>query len=658
MRQTSLVFLALSTCLAAAPAGAANVWTPIGPEGGQILSVEADPRQASVLYAGTDQGVFKSTDGGTTWLRSSQGLRRRDIADLALAPSDSSVVYAGGAAGIFDSRDAGTTWSGPWVDFITSIAVDPRNPRRVWAGSGRGLYWRDYPDSPWNWVPSDQLIGSAIDVILDPSRPDTIYAATVRGNSSWGITGVVKSMDAGVTWVELRGVVEPFFFDAQLAVDPTAPNLVYASFRKPEGQVTWRSADGGATWQITDGGFPLAVDSRGVVYAGAMHSTDHGQTWQTGTQPPGIALRYAASADGTLWAGTDLGTFRSRDRAATWELAQRGLYASTVSSFVIDPEKPRVIYAAAERIGVSRTLSAGTAWQRVDADLPPDANDLHAWKTLALDPRQPQTVYLAWSAGGIARSDDGGAHWTVLRESDDNPRFAVKSLVVDPTASNIVYLVGSGVGAPGEPCSLARSTDRGATFRCVSPFKNEQSVSSAQKLVFDPARPGTLWVLVGRRDRLFKSTDRGATWTAVQLRGQSRAGIPRSLAFHPEDARRMFMGTTRVERAGDRLERIWRSDDGGVSWRPWGQGLPATTSVTQLLIDPQQPGILYAAVYDDEYAPYIADRSGVYWSRDGGKTFRPAGLSGNVLQLAQDPKNPRKLYASMEGRGIYTWTRP
>jgi photosystem II stability/assembly factor-like uncharacterized protein len=482
-----------------------------------------------------------------------------------------------------------------------------------------------------------------------------VYAAV---QTDLGFMAIVKSTDAGVTWVELQGGLVPSFDDAQLAADPTIPNLVYASFFKSPDAQTWRSADGGVTWQATGAGFPIAVDSRGVVHAGDMRSTDHGQTWQKGTAPAEIALRYAVSADGTLWAGTDLGTFRSRDSGATWELARRGLYASTVSSFVIDPQRPRVIYAGVERAGVYKTLNAGAGWQRIESGLIPEVNYFFAWKTLALDPRQPQTVYMAWILGGFARSDDGGAHWTVLRQTDPTLSYAYPNLVVDPTEPDIVYVIGAGVGAPGEPCSFARSTDRGATFHCVAPFKNEASVSSARKLVADPRRPGTLWILTGRRDRLWKSTDHGATWKAVQLRGQSRAGNPRSLALDPTDTRRMFMGTSGEAWSTDRPERIWRSDDGGVSWRPWGQGLPAATSVTQLLVDPRQPSILYAAVYDNEYAPFIADRSGVYWSRDGGKTFRPAGITGNVLQLTQDPKNPRKLFASIEGRGIYTWTRP
>jgi photosystem II stability/assembly factor-like uncharacterized protein len=654
MRPTTLIFLILSICLAAAPAGAANVWTSIGPEGGQILSLTADPRQAGVLYAGTGQGVFKSTDGGTTWLRSSLGLTRRSIYALAVAPSDSSVVYAAGE-GFFVSSDAGASWSGPSrgisdLAFITSIAVDPRDPRRVWIGTNNSLFRSEDAGATWYSLYAD-LIARVVDVAVDPFQRDTVYAV-ISAMEDYGATGVVKSTNGGATWKLLKGGLDPDFYQdyAQLAVDPTTPGLLYVSFHSlwpeaPVNVVTWRSTDGGAKWRRTQGGYPIAVDRKGVVYAGDMRSTDHGQTWQKAAAPPDFALRYAADSKGTLWAGTyRQGVFRSRDQGSRWEPAKQGLHAATVTSFAIDPEQPRVIYAGAGSAGVYKRLSSGAAWRRVDSDLPGIADGFTTRQ-------QPQTVYLAWDVGGFARSDDGGAHWTVLWKADDfTYQFLVSEILVDPTSSDVVFLRGEGV-VPEGPCGLARSDDRGATFQCVP----EEGV-----VVPDPAKPGTLWRMTARHDRLWKSTDHGAHWTAVRLRGLEQAGDLRSLAIDPIHAGRMFLGTGRSANV-HRPELVWRSetDGDGLSWQPWGRGFPELSKVTQLLVDAQKPSILYAAV--EHFYDYLHpedNASGVYWSRDGGKTFRPAGITGRVLQLTQDPKNPRKLYASIEGRGIYTWTRP
>ena len=232
MRRALALSVVVSICLAAAPAGAANVWTSIGPDGGQILALEADTQKPGVLYAGTGQGVFKSTDGGTTWLRSSQGLMRRGVYDVAVA-ADSSVVYTSGEGGIFVSRDAGATWSGPRLHsaYTTSVAVDPHNARRVWASNINFLYRSDDAGATWSALNPGIDITHARDIAVDPFRPDTLYAVSVAVEG-YGVTQVIKSTDAGKTWVRLGGGLEPSSDEssAQLAVDPTTPDLLYVSF--------------------------------------------------------------------------------------------------------------------------------------------------------------------------------------------------------------------------------------------------------------------------------------------------------------------------------------------------------------------------------------------------------------------------------------------
>lgn len=667
MRRSLLKSLAVLFFLFAVPAWAgSNLWTPIGPDGGGILALAAAPRQTGVLYAGTAGGVFKSTDGGATWRWSSRGLRG-GVVSLAVAPSNGSVVYAGTYENLFLSRDGGATWSLPAQPLgrpVLALAVDPRNARRVWAGTSNGLYWSRDAGASW-WITTTDLIARVAEVALDPVHPGTVYAA-VEALEDFGATGIVKSTDGGATWALRNSGLEtapPFFEEsARLAVDPAAPNIVYASFfsASPDG-VTYRSTDGGATWKATPGGYPLAVSRNGAVYAGALRSTDHGATWQQAAAPPDVAQRYAAAvtADGTLWAGTShLGVFRSRDHAATWEPASRGLHATTITSIAIDPEQPRVIYAGAFEAGIWKTLSGGASWRRADSGL---SIDFREYQLLAIPPLQPQTVYLAESSSGtggraLARSDDGGRSWTVLWQPQLDAGFAPSGIVADPADPDVVYLLGENVGADSEPCLLSRSDDRGATRHCLPPFNGTVQRNPLQMvLVPDPSKPGTLWAL-DRRDVLWTTTDRGDHWTPIHPRGLEHAGEPRSLAIDPTHAGRMFLGTERTLQ-DDSGQRVWRSDDGGLSWVPAGSGgrLPAESQVTGLLIDAQQPSILYAVV---EHYNGVSLRE-VYWSTNRGMTFYPlvAGLVGSVLQLTQSPQNPRQIYAATANDGIYAFTR-
>ena len=655
--------------LAAVPAWAGvNVWTPIGPDGGNVFALTAAAQQAGVLYAGTSGGVFKSADGGASWSWSSRGLPG-GVVSLAVAPSNNMVLYAGTFNDLFLSRDGGATWSTPPHRLqrpVLALAVDPRDARRVWAGTGSGVWWSRDAGAHWSLTTTD-LIARVTEIALDPVHPDTVYAA-VEALEDFGATGIVKSTDAGATWTLRNDGLEaalPFSEDsARLAVDPTAPNIVYAAFFStfqgaPPGGATFRSTDGGATWQATPGGYPLAVDRNGAVYAGAFRSTDHGATWQQAATPPDAAQRYAAgtAGDGTLWAGTSrLGVFRSRDAAAAWESASRGLHATTITSIAIDPEQPRILYAGASETGIRKTLSTGASWRPADSGL---VTGFLAYQLLAIAPHQPQTVYLAASSQGtdgrdFARSDDGGQSWTVLWEPAADVSFAPTEVVADPEDPDVVYLTGDNVGTDAAWCDLARSDDRGVTRHCLPPFNG---VGGVPRLVLDPGSPSTLWALDQRG--LWKTTDRGDHWTMLHSRGLEHAGQPRSLLIDPVHAGRLFLGT-RNSASDDRPERIWRSDDNGLSWRPSSGGrLPASADVTDLLIDAQQPSILYAAVEHFPAALGAEDLSGVYWSTNGGKTFYPlvSGLPGHVVRLTQSPKNPRQLYAATPDDGIYAFTR-
>lgn len=658
MRRTILSSFILELSLVVAPLSAGlNHWTPIGPNGGQIQALAADPQRSDTVYAGTRGGVFRSVDGGATWRRASRGLKDPWVYSLAVASSDRNVVYAGTASGLFLSRNGGKDWQGPLLPSrrILSLAVDPRDARHVWVGTDDGLAWSRDAGATWDSARLDGfLIRRIPDIAIDPVHPDTVYAANAPEEEE-SILGVLKTTDGGATWTLLQeGGLEALgnaFDDMRLAVDPTAPNVVYVSTQTFGDLMTFRSEDSGATWEPTPGGYPVAVDRQGVAYAGGMRGLDHGKTWEPAAAPPDLEVDYAAGG-GTLWAATDsLGVFRSVDRAATWQASSEGLHATTVISIAIDPELPRVIYTGVYEMGVRKTLSSGLHWRSASSGLPSYAPRGRAPWRLTADPGRPQTVYLSWSHG-FARSDDGGAHWTVLHTSF----FERPETLVDPEGA--VYLVGYSLFS--DTCGVARSDDRGATFRCLPPFVGIAALPGV-RLALDPVKPERLWVIDGQA-RIWKSTDRGDHWTEIRPRGLERAGAPLTLTVDPSVPGRLYIGTGRASER-ERPERVWRSDDGGYSWKPLGRELlpHPQASVTCLLVDPKRPAILYACAAVEQYDFKPKDsRNGVYQSRDGGRTFtrlRDGLPPGDVLDLDFDPQDSRKLYAATWYNGVYTFTQ-
>ena len=201
------------------------------------IGLAIDPRATSVLYAATTSGIYKSTDGGVTW--NTSGLLSSAVA-VAVDPLNSSIVYAsmgmslslslpssGDSLGLFKSTDGGTTWTPinnglPSGWFANNLIVDPSVPQRIYAvgsSSNGGLYRSDDGGNHWSSIgsglPNSPLNGLA----LDPTNSATLYAGPVAG-------GLYRSQDAGVSWSQLPGMSVPIVY--AIAVAPTDSSHIYA----------------------------------------------------------------------------------------------------------------------------------------------------------------------------------------------------------------------------------------------------------------------------------------------------------------------------------------------------------------------------------------------------------------------------------------------
>jgi photosystem II stability/assembly factor-like uncharacterized protein len=621
-----LLLLILCTGARTATAGA-NRWTPLGPDGGTVFSLAADPEAPGTLYAGTDGGgVWKSTDGGVHWRSASRGLASPDVYALAVSPGNPGTVWATTGGGIYKSTDDGALWRRIWYEAerpddtytsgTTSIAIDPTNPDVAWAGTVWGWILKT-TDGGASWERPLDSPAQFRAILIDPTDPETVYA------------GVSKTTDGGATWQEIPGI-----HGGLLALDPSNPRILYSGGGFDN---LWKSLDSGATW-IRLPGFTYSVEAflvdpsdpdvlvAGESGVGLSRSEDGGQTWNLVKGLPFFqvpALAADLAQPGRIWLGaSERGVFRSLDSGRTWIASRQGLRASKARSVAFDPVQPRTLYAAALTTGVHRSTDAGRTWTRINRKLPAGAGYGVVVNTVAAHPLRPGTLF-AGTGGGVYRSLDRGDHWSFVSPTPED----FNAFAFDPQQPDTVFAAGN---------ILLRSRNGGRTWKRLVLPRTEYEPEIA-KVIVAPLRPTTVFVLDfnqrhGDAQSLFRSPDGGNTWKLVF------EGGPAALALHPTDPDIAYLATE----AG---KEIWRSSDGGLTWEMVATGVGGAAALTSLLIDRLDPAILYLGT----------NGSGVWRSTDHGALWAPltAGMiAPRITCLEADPRNPRRIVACTWGGGL------
>ena len=258
-------------------------WRSVGPHrGGRSAAVAGVASEKDTYYFGaTGGGVWKTTDGGKNWFNITDGFFGGSIGAVTVAESDPNIIFVGGGEktvrgnvsygyGMWKSTDAGKTWVQKGLEtsrFIPRIRIHPTNPDIVYAAvlgdifkptEDRGIYKSTDGGESWERKLFVNDISGAIDLILDPNDPNTIYTTTWEMKrtpysleSGGPGSQMLKSTDGGETWTEITrnpGLPEGIVGIMGLAVSPLNSNKVWAVIESLEGGV-FGSNDGGATWE-------------------------------------------------------------------------------------------------------------------------------------------------------------------------------------------------------------------------------------------------------------------------------------------------------------------------------------------------------------------------------------------------------------------------
>ncbi len=283
-------------------AAGSTFWTSTnGPLGGNVYSIAADD-SIGYIYAGTDSGVFRSTDNGGSWTRVASGLPVH-----AVAVGSNGFIYAGTYDGIYLSTDSGGSWNPTTMTYQTmSFTVAPSGA--ILAGTASdGIFAST--DSGTNWTQIST--STAVEVYaLAVNSSGYIFAGTYDASNP-GFEGVYRSTDGGQTWGQV-GLANTWVWT--LATNSSGDEVFAGTY----GNGVYLSTDGGNTWAQEDSGltntliYSLAVNSSGDVFAGSdgngvYESTDNGGGW-TATGPTDRTFwALAVSPSGYVFAGADSG---------------------------------------------------------------------------------------------------------------------------------------------------------------------------------------------------------------------------------------------------------------------------------------------------------------------------------------------------------------
>ena len=647
-------------------------WRSIGPDrGGRSIAVAGHAERPFEYYFGaTGGGLFKTTDGGSTWAPVTDGqVGGASVGAVAMAQSDPDIVYIGMGEvqlranvlqgdGVYRSDDAGKSWRHLGLadtHAIGRIRVHPTDAQRVYVAA------LGHPFGP------------------NPER------------------GVFRTTDGGDTWEkvlfrdERTGAVD-------LVMDPVDPDVLYATlwqvYRKP--------------WRLWSGGEG----------SGIFKSADGGDTWSELTRNPGlpagvlgkITVTVSGADPDRVWANVEAergGLYRSDDGGRSWELVnghrdiwQRAFYFQRLEA---DPVDRNTLYILNFRL--MRSTDGGRTLESVP-ETHADHHDL--W----IDPVNPLRMINGNDGGGVV-TVNGGRTWTSMRyptaqiyrlattadspyhvcgAQQDNSTVCVSSEpghLRDPRSASTEWMYAVGGGESGYIAPHPADPDifyAGATNTLTRYDRATGMVTDIQPwpriVMGEPARdmperwnwtypiavapvsPHTLYV---GSQHLWRSVDEGESWAKISP-DLTRAD-PETLddsggpIVKDQDGPEIYGTLYSIELSPHEPETIWTgsddglvhvSRDGGGSWRDvTPPDMPPHTRVMTVEVSPHTPaGALVAGIrYEmDDRSPYAwkTDDYGATWTRIGGGL--PDGAFVRVVR--EDPKRAGLLYAGTE-HGVF-----
>ena len=556
-----------------------------------VSSMAIDLTNPSVLYAGTGEGfgnqdsirgagVFKTTNGGTTWtqLPSTATSSWFFVNRLSISPVDSQIILAGTGSGIWRSTDGGITWTNRLPTRTLDINFHPTDgSKAIASGTGSGAQYSN--DGGLTWSQATGISGQRVEVAYARSNPTIVYASVESGSGQ-----LYKSTDGGQSYSLLstpNHLNTQGWYDNALWVDPTNPDNVVIG-----GITLFRSTNGGANFSqfgsvhadqhiiVEAPGFD-GSSNKTVFFGndgGIFRTTDITAPFVTTSELNnnlGITQFYGGAGNvtsGRIIGGTqDNGTLRYTGNTETWNFMNGGDGGWSAS----DPTDPNYFYGEFQWLQLHRSSNGGASSQTIYqgiTDAVANAGTTNFIAPFILDPNNPNTLL----AGGanLWRSNNAKStpvSWAIIKSAIGSN---ISAIAVAKGNSDIIW-VGHNNGSVFVATNGTSGTPSWTQVDNNLPGLPNRRVT---RLTVDPTNSNLVYATFGgfSADVVWRSENAGASWTNIT--SNLPAAPVRSLVVWQDNPNNLYVGTE----VG-----VFASTNGGQSWSPSNDG-PTNCSVDEL----------------------------------------------------------------------------
>lgn len=567
-------------------AGAGN-WTSLGPNStsggyaglGRLNCVAFSPAGSSIIYVGAASGgVWKSTNGGSSWSPISDDLGALGISDMIVLPGGSAdIIYiATGdrdaadtySVGVMKSNDGGVTWNTTGLNWsqssgrrISRLLVDPSNSSILYASTTAGVYKTTDGGANWTLITSNQFVN----IQFKPDNSQVLYGST------WSSGDIYRSTDAGTTWTIVLNTAGA---RAEVAVTAANPLLVYSLIGNTSSGLlgVYKSTDGGATFTQVAGSSPnmMAWNCDG--------SDSGGQAWYD------LCIAADPTNANNVFIG-GVNTWKSANGGANWVISNHwsstcGGIATTVHAdkhfFAYQPGTTTLFEC--NDGGLYKTSNNGTSWT-------------HLGSGLVISQLYRLGVAQTTSGDVIGGLQDNGTKAMLSNSWRDVIGGDGMECLIDYTNNNVQY----GELYYGD---IYRTDNRWSSSTYITGSLTG-SAAWVTPYVIDPANNNILYV--GYQD-VWKTTNKGSSWTKIS----SWAGSTlQSLAVAPSNSAYIYAATSSI---------LYRTTNGGTSWTNITGTLPVSSSITYVSVKNNDPNTVWVS-----FGQFNANK--VYQTTDGGVTW-------------------------------------